>query len=561
MRIKSIYAKNYRTIEDLTINFSSGFCTISGRNNAGKSCIIRLLSKLFQPEPSLPWITNNTFDYKQDKTQWIRSNDPITITYQVELTKLEDPALISFIEKIASVPIDAGEVPLQIQYTIREGDAQSINIQIDNKPIDDQAAKEIDKKIKDSNLLFLYNSTSANEEIYFGHNRIRQFYDFMISTDEKKIIIDAQKTIELKMKKLAKEHTKILSDILGRLSEKYNVEASPLEGFAMRRMPVGINLKDKNVDIPLNDWGSGTQNRTHILMAILQANRIKTSCAIDEKITPFVVIEEPESFLHPSAQAEFGRMLRTLSAEFGIQLIVTTHSPYMLNQEEPTANILLTRNTSRKKNLGETTLVEVSGDNWMAPFADHLGIDAKEFNCLKSIFSAAQSKTLLVEGELDVAYFERFKTGDLDCEKLDNGIEIVSYGGKDTLKNTVLMQFILRRFDKVFLSYDLDAHTELKSSLEKLSLIHLQDFAPVGAEQSGKNCIEGILPERILSTVNGRETDLVMQLGSDATNKKKAKATLKKKYLEEFLRNNNYSKEELKEFSKIIKIINKKMHC
>jgi predicted ATPase len=67
-------------------------------------------------------------------------------------------------------------------------------------------------------------------------------------------------------------------------------------------------------------------------MAILQANRIKTTAPPDDKITPLVVIEEPESFLHPSAQSEFGRILGALSAEFGIQIIATTHSPYMLNQ-------------------------------------------------------------------------------------------------------------------------------------------------------------------------------------------------------------------------------------
>ncbi len=123
--------------------------------------------------------------------------------------------------------------------------------------------------------------------------------------------------------------------MLGRLSEKYDVEVAPPEGFAIRRMPLGINLRDKHVEVPLDDWGSGTQNRTHILMAILQANRIKTTDSSDEKITPIVVVEEPESFLHPTAQAEFGRMLRELSNEFGIQIIATTHSPYMLNLEDP----------------------------------------------------------------------------------------------------------------------------------------------------------------------------------------------------------------------------------
>jgi putative ATP-dependent endonuclease of the OLD family len=193
----------------------------------------------------------------------------------------------------------------------------------------------------------------------------------MMSAGEKKAVASAQKTVDQQMRRLAKDHMRRLGNLIGRLDDKFDVEASMPEGFAMRRMPIGINLKDRNVDAPLNDWGSGTQNRTHILMAILQANRIKTTSALDEKVTPFVVIEEPESFLHPSAQAEFGGILSTLSVEFGIQIIATTHSPYMLNKEKPESNILLTRNVRYKKAC-ETRLVEVGGDNWMAPFADHL---------------------------------------------------------------------------------------------------------------------------------------------------------------------------------------------
>jgi hypothetical protein len=37
------------------------------------------------------------------------------------------------------------------------------------------------------------------------------------------------------------------------------------------------------------------------------------------------MIEEPECFLHPSAQAEFGRILRDLAEEFQVQVIITTH--------------------------------------------------------------------------------------------------------------------------------------------------------------------------------------------------------------------------------------------
>lgn len=557
MRLDSISTKNYRTLDCVTLAFCKNYCTISGRNNAGKSSVIRLLSALFRTSASIPWAPiESGFDYKEDKTQWVKESAPIHVEYSLTITKDEDPALISFIEKIASKKVDQTPSTLCIAYTIAEGDALSVSVAINNDKVDDKAAKEIDKRIKDSNLLFLYNSTTPHEQYYFGHGRRRMFYEFVMSEDEKKALDEAGKHTERRLRKLAKEHTQELSKILGRLTEKYNVEVSPPEGYAIRRMPLGIKLRDRNVEVPLDDWGSGTQNRTHILMAILQANRIKTTGTPDEKITPFVVIEEPESFLHPSAQAEFGRMLRDLSNELGIQIIATTHSPYMLNQEEPSANVLLSREIKRGK-VYNTVLLDTAGDSWMAPFADHLGIAPAEFGALRPLFAAGKSKVLLVEGTIDQQYFFYLQKHALACEKLAAEIEVVPYGGKDTLKNTLLVQFVLRTFDQLFVTFDLDAESDVRAALNRNNLKEGTDYAALGISQPGKDCIEGLLPQRVLSAVNGRETDLVMKLRSkDNSERRKAKDALKQRYLDEFQRHTDYTKDDLKELSKVVKQIN-----
>lgn len=291
-------------------------------------------------------------------------------------------------------------------------------------------------------------------------------------------------------------------------------------------------------------------------MVILQANRIKTTDTPDEKITPFVVIEEPESFLHPSAQAEFGRMLRHLSDEFGIQIIATTHSPYMLNQEEPSANILLSRQLKRGKPFS-TVLLDTAGDSWMAPFAGHLGIGSTEFATLRPLFAAKKSKVLLVEGPLDQEYFIYFQRHFVEGGKLAADIDVVPYGGKDTLKNTLLLQFVLRTFDQVFVTFDLDAESEVRSALTRVGLRDGQDYTALGMGQPGKDCIEGLLPQSVLSAVNGRETDLVMKLGSkDSSERRKAKDTLKKHYLNEFTSRTDYVKDEIKNLVRVVKIIN-----
>lgn len=561
MRLKSITTKNYRTLHDLDLSFSNSYCTISGRNNAGKSCVIRLLSALFRVRSRYPWqLDESGLDYKEDKTQWIKDTEPILVSFNLEITRSEDPALISFIEKIATKKIEKPQVTLRVDYSVSDSDDMIVSIYVDNEKVDDKAAKEIDKRIKDSSLLFLYNSTTRHDEFFFGRGRRRMFYEFVMSTDERNALDEAGKHIERRLRKLAKDHTDELSKILGRLTEKYDVEVSPLEGFAAREMPLGINLRDKNVEVPLSDWGSGTQNRTHILMAVLQANRIKTTGSPDDKITPIVVIEEPESFLHPSAQAEFGRMLRHLSEEFGIQILVTTHSPHMLNQEEGASNILLAREIKRGKAY-ETVRVDTSGENWMAPFADHLGISFEEFASLKPLFSSDKSKVLLVEGPIDKEYFDFLQKHSLACDQLAPSIEVVPYGGKDTLKNTLLIQFVLRKFDRVFITYDLDAASEVRAALGRVGLNENNDYIALGANQAGRDCIEGLLPHSVLSAVNGRETDLVMRLGSkENSERRKAKDALKKLYLSEFKSRADHTKDDLKELAKVVRLVNSRLN-
>jgi len=128
---------------------------------------------------------------------------------------------------------------------------------------------------------------------------------------------------------------------------------------------------------------------------------------------------------------------------------------------------------------------------------------------------------------------------------------------KDALKNTSLVQFVLSKFDEVFVTYDLDADRDVKLALTRLGLKEGQDFMALGVQNAGRDCFEGLLPDCVLSVVNGRETALVMQLGS--SDRRSAKDALKKLYLAEFKSRTTYTADELKNLSKAVKSINKKL--
>jgi len=258
MQISSISAKNYRTLEDLKVTFSAGYSTISGRNNAGKSCIIRLLCAALEPQGSSPWNPlGSELNYKEDKTQWVSNKEPIELIYQFLIRRNEDSAFVSFIEKIAGILISEEEVLLDIHYKVTVSDDTDITVTVKSNSIYSQASKEINKRLKESRSLYLYNSTSRNDDLLYSRGgRARSYFDFSMSPAERQKMEAAGKQLEAQLKRLARDHMKGLNEIYERLSERYDVELSPPEGFISRRMPLGISLKDRTVAL---HWTTGAQ--------------------------------------------------------------------------------------------------------------------------------------------------------------------------------------------------------------------------------------------------------------------------------------------------------------
>jgi predicted ATP-dependent endonuclease of OLD family len=357
------------------------------------------------------------------------------------------------------------------------------------------------------------------------------------------------------LKKIVQGHKKEISELLSRLNSRVKVGVS-LPNFNIDRLPYNLTLGDSKVDISLNNWGSGTKNRTMILLALLRAKQVSDSYASASKITPVLIIEEPESFLHPSAQAEFGQVLQQLSNDFEVQVITTTHSPYMLNQQNPESNILLERKVSRKQ-LRETVVVDTSGENWMEPFGIILGISNEEFKPWRELFFSETRSLLLVEREIDKEYFELLRKEEHGNKKLNFDGDIFDYDGCSTLKNPTLLKFIRNRCKSVVITFDLDVAIDVEPTLKRNGFEKNKSYITVGIDEPGKRCIEGLLPEEIRKEVINQNADLVQQaMYGDKDEQRSAKNLLKRKYLESFKQNSVPGEEHFKEFYRLVSVIN-----
>jgi putative ATP-dependent endonuclease of OLD family len=439
---------------------------------------------------------------------------------------------------------------------LNEKGERNTSICIEGEEIGKYETGEIFQRLSLSNIIFLHNSTGVTSKL-FNRMGASSFHEMILSKDEKEELKKEQERIGKKVKKFAQEHRGELSGLLGKLEDKYEVELTVFDGMFRNSVPLGINLKDKGLEVPLDDWGAGTQNRTKIMMSILSASRIKKEINDENRVTPIIIIEEPESFLHPSAQAEFGRVIRGLSRELGIQIIITTHSPYMLCQEKPESNVLLDRKVIRGR-LKDTQVVDVTEKKWMEPFAEILGLTDESVEPWRDVVSASKNNAVLVEGVIDKEYIEFISSLNINGFTLPEGLEILAYGGKDALKNSIMLRFVLEKFNRIYLTYDLDAKKELSGVMGQLSLVEGTDHMAVGIDDDGKDCIEGLLPDSILARVYGANTDLIMKLTStDSSKRKSAKNSLKSKLLNEFKGAKNLTANDLKNFKPLFGNITK----
>jgi putative ATP-dependent endonuclease of the OLD family len=538
------------------VQFNGFYTAISGQNNAGKTTLLRAIRHTFRDNAKEVFFLRRRDDiaYRDDRTQWAKKDEDVVFDYVAAVSPSEDSGLFQFIEKFYEKPLGEVDARLRVQVAHRANEEILCTVWVNDAELSNFASKELLQKLKSSNLAFMHDSAQAHSPIYGAGGR--HLHEMTFTADELKQIRDELSRVQAKVKKISRSHKTELTELLGHLEEKYEVEFSLPEGMFTGTIPFAVNLRDKNVDIPLNDWGSGTKNRTQILMSMLHASRIRTT-PDENKITPLILVEEPESFLHPSAQAEFGRVLIDLANELKIQTIVTTHSPYMLCQKDVKSNVLLGRKLSYGK-AKATEVIEVDEANWMEPFGSILGLNNDEFSAWKDVLFSGKSSVLLVEGDLDKSYIEHVSGLGFSDLTLPKGVDIVPYEGKDALKNSILLKFITDKFQRVLVTFDLDAKSELERVMTQVGLVEGTGFLAIGSLKPGKQCIEGLLPDRVLSKVHAANTDVVMALTApDAKERKSAKSSLKQKLLTEFKTDKSISRDDLKAFLPVFKALSR----
>ena len=167
--------------------------------------------------------------------------------------------------------------------------------------------KNIDLKIENNEILDTRNYFSINNEIiYIDNLSILDRYNYENENHQ----------THLEKKVFSENESGVISEI--KIKKKLN---NILSGEILEDKNFNFVYKKNGEDLDLKNLSMGL--KTFAIIKMLLQNG-----TLEENGT--IILDEPEIHLHPEWQIKFAELIVLLQKEFGMHILLTTHSPYFL---------------------------------------------------------------------------------------------------------------------------------------------------------------------------------------------------------------------------------------
>lgn len=547
MKIKEISISNFRGIKDNQSIQLSDFTSIVGKNDSGKSIVLHAVASFLNPK-DYPVVESDFNDIT------LSINIECTIQDQ-ELRKIIETKLKSKLKKndgleefLNDIIID-DSIRIQKKYKQAGKTSSEINILIKNfddsnftdlyKKTDDELKTVLDnfsitiptagigrnsklekikfiKKYCFENSIQTKNSWIDDEykisdiipdvELFasdyglevdtkFKTNSVSEIQDFFDEeTKESRSLSVIEKNIKEKMSKEAESIKQYMLDYTSSLQK---VEISPTVSWkdAIKGVEVSFQFDTDTKLIPMSHKGAGYRR-------LFMAARFRYLAEKNKGKNIIYLIEEPETFLHPSAQNDLIHSFEELSNEN--QIIITTHSPVFTGSTNYKSVILCKKEYQSTYESAPND--EYNKNIFIQKIVKELGI--KPYYNLVDNFE----KILFVDSYNDIDFYN------IICDKVLNQklkgndkILCLPFGGEN-IDSFVNIDYFEKSGRQLFLILDSDKHdTEKKQKRQQERKNNFDRKENRSAYLLKKSCIENYYhPRAIERNYNLPENSIVI---------------------------------------------------
>lgn len=518
MELKSIQIKNFRSIKDVMIEFDHNCLILLGKNEAGKSNVLKAIAAVFDKHKVSDKDRRKKIDNEKIK------NDDYYVRAIISLNNKDiDEIEQRFIKKFTGIENISFKNNIELNDCIKlVFNELIIKINISNEPKASLSFWHYNEKDVElnQNLFLSDNIISINEgsefnlimqifsvikELYF-ENPIKCHYwqyndsyllpssveiqDFIDTPSEFKALenifqLCGRENIEEEFSNALSEdgdYVNLLEQVSKKVTNTFQKIWNDFKGTSIQLIPDGnqILIKIANkAKYNCEDRSDGFKKFISILLMLSTQSRSKKI-----KENDLILIDEPDQSLYPTSAQYLRDELLTIAKKS--KVIYATHSQYMIDVNNLDSHLIV------EKNDDVTTLNKA---NNKAPFAtDELlrrAIGSSIFECIKPI-------NIIFEGYLDKLFFSKFCSFNNKEKQFDTygHIYLAGISGVDTIVS------ILDSANKKFIIVADSDETSISKSKEfiKNHPNYSNNWLAYGDIEPSINTLEDFINEELLVT-------------------------------------------------------------
>lgn len=429
MYLTKLKIRNFRSIKDITLNFSKGINILIGENNAGKTTIIDVLRIClgYRDQDGLR-INKNDFQISNHNKQ-IKP-----IEFDLSFEKDIDEEIGHFIELY---DCENDSLDLHFRFSLKQYEKYK-KIHSDVWGGKNEGVN-IPSEVFHS-FIQVYLGALRDAERYLRPGRYNQLGDLIIGLDEKNISKDynREKMVdELNYKIANSEFSRFIEDVKTEYLAKHlnrmtfegdsilnitpiNQDYEEISKNLKIRLPLTNNEKNNNY-LELYQNGLGHNNLIYIAILLMKLEDLSKS---DESSYLSLLIEEPEAHLQPQLQNLFFSYLNELNKELNtkksFQIFITSHSPTITAKANLDSLIIL------QKDLNNENVVNANCKSM--PFNDENKEYLQKFLDVTKSQLLFSKRIIFVEGISEALLIPIFAKK-LGYELENKGVEVVMLNG------------------------------------------------------------------------------------------------------------------------------------